>query len=119
PRAQIVVADGPAINSDAPATAATITAYESERVTLETNDVTDGYLFVKDAWYPGWHAWVDGQPASIIRADTYFRAIPLRAGAHRVELRFESEMVQWGAVVSGLTLTAWFAVAILVLWRRQ
>lgn len=103
-RTQIVLAEGQAIGGGAAATEARIQSYETERLVLTTDDPAEGYLFLKDAWYPGWHAWVDGQPEPIERADAYFRAVHLSAGKHSVEFRFEPESLRWGAIVTALSL---------------
>ncbi|HEY84841.1 MAG TPA: YfhO family protein, partial [Chloroflexi bacterium] len=69
---------------------------------LQTN--TPGYLFLSDAYYPGWQAFVDGQPAPLYRANYAFRAVPVLAGEHT--LRFEFKPLSWriGLAISGLTL---------------
>ncbi len=118
-RAQIVLASGEPLQSDAPATAPTITSYEPERIVLTTNDASEGYLFLKDTWYPGWRAWVDGQPAPIERADTYFRAVQLVGGAHIVEFRFEPDSLRWGALTSALTLLVSGVVTLWMLRRPR
>ena len=86
---------------------------------LSTSDPAEGYLFLKDAWYPGWRAWVDGQPASIERADTYFRAVHLDAGPHRVEFRFEPESLRWGVALTALSLLACAATSVWFAWRLR
>lgn len=118
PRAQIILAAGQPLQNDAPATVAAILAYEPERIAIQTNDSADGYLFLKDTWYPGWRAWVDGQPATIERADTYFRAIHLSGGAHRVELRYEPDTLRLGALIS-LGMLAICGVIAVGYLRRQ
>ena len=60
----------------------------------------DGYLVLTDAYYPGWIATVDGQPAHIERADILFRAVKVPAGQHRVEFRYQPQSFAIGAVIS-------------------
>ena len=48
-----------------------------------------GFLVLSDAYYPGWRAWVDHQPARIYIANGAFRAVWVSDGAHDVEMRFE------------------------------
>ena len=47
-------------------------------------------LVISQAWYPGWRAYVDGQPAPLLRADYAIKAVPVPAGHHVVQLRFQS-----------------------------
>jgi Bacterial membrane protein YfhO len=100
PRTQVLIAGGKELNDPSPSTAATVTMNEDEHVIFRTDDSAEGYLLIKDTWYPGWTAWVDGQPATIERADTYFRAVHLDPGSHSVELRFEPETLKIGSVLS-------------------
>lgn len=52
----------------------------------------------------GWSARVDGAPARLLPVDMTFMGLPLEAGKHRVELRFESPLKRAGTVVSLLAL---------------
>jgi len=81
---------------------ATITRYAPEGVTVQADG--PGYLLLTDAYYPGWTATVDGQPAPIWRADVMFRAVALEAGAHEVVFTYAPRSVQVGLWVSGAAL---------------
>ncbi|HET6316904.1 MAG TPA: hypothetical protein VFG86_10630 [Chloroflexota bacterium] len=59
-----------------------------------------GYLLQREAWYAGWRARVDGQETPVVRADVLYRAVPLPAGDHDVEVYFESSTFQRGAIVT-------------------
>jgi hypothetical protein len=48
-----------------------------------------GFLVVSDALAPGWTASLDGRPAALLRVDMAFRAVPVPAGTHRVEMRYD------------------------------
>ena len=74
--------------------------YEPERVVVEANVREGGYLVLSDTNYPGWKAWVDGEPVSILNANLLMRAVPLGTGQHLVEFRFEPESLRWGAAGS-------------------
>jgi hypothetical protein len=80
-----------------------IEAREPERMALTVNTPADGVLLVGENYYPGWVARVDGAPVEIIRADISLRAVPLRAGTHRVEFTFDPLSVKIGLAVSILT----------------
>jgi uncharacterized membrane protein YfhO len=41
------------------------------------------------SFHPGWKAWVDGKSTKPIHVLPSYIAVPLDAGAHRVELRYE------------------------------
>jgi hypothetical protein len=73
-----------------------------------------GYLVLADAYYPGWHAYLDDERADIAPADHAFRAVFVPAGRHIVDFRYEPGSLRVGAVVSGL---AWLVFAMLAIWR--
>jgi uncharacterized membrane protein YfhO len=72
--------------------------YENNRMVLEVDTPEAAFLFMSEAYYPGWQAYVDG-------------AIPLGPGSHRVEVVFEPLSFKIGLSLSLLTvfllLLAW------------
>ena len=73
--------------------------YSAARVVLEVDAARDAYLILKDAWYPGWQAEVNGSPVEVLRANVMFRAVAVAAGESRVVLRFEPLL--WRAALYG------------------
>jgi len=63
-------------------------------------------LLYVDAFYPGWRAYVDGEPAPILRADDIFKAVALPEGSHHVEFVYHDGQVYAGIGISGLALIA-------------
>ena len=94
----------------APPRSATVTAYEDTRVTVAVESETPGYLLLTDAYYPGWTATVDDEPAAVYRADVMFRAVRVPAGDSTVEFRYEPwwwpGVLVWGAAVWLLAIGA-------------
>ncbi|HVZ80951.1 MAG TPA: YfhO family protein, partial [bacterium] len=75
-----------------------------------------GYLVFDESFSPGWHAWVDGRPVPIFRADALFMAVPLsQGGLERVMFRYEPNSFRLGLFLSLLT---WFGLAFGCFWRR-
>jgi uncharacterized membrane protein YfhO len=72
-----------------------------------------GFVVLADAYYPGWQATIDGQPAPLYRANSVTRAVYVPAGEHVIHYRFRPADFYGGAAVSGL---AWTAVLVLLLW---
>ena len=52
----------------------------------------------------GWTAYVDGQRTELMQADTMFSALPLAAGTHEIELRYQTPGLHLGAFISAGTL---------------
>jgi len=86
----------------------------SERWHARVSLAQPGYLLQREAWYPGWRARVDGVDTPVVRADVLFRAVPLDAGVHDVEVFFSAATFTRGGLLSlvGLVVTA-----LLLVWR--
>lgn len=88
--------------------------YAPERIVVAVTVGADAYLVLSEVYYPGWTATVDGRPAPIERANFAFRAVPLTAGGHQVELRFDPASWRIGLGISLVALLAWLGLALLV-----
>lgn len=85
------------------------------RLSLEADLTSDGFAVLVEAWDAGWRAWVDGRPAPVLRANVLFRAVPVPAGRHRVELAYRPPAAAWGLLIGAASL----AVAIAFAARRR
>jgi hypothetical protein len=98
----------------APATA-TIIEDKRNRVTIQTDNGTEGLLVLSDNYYPGWRAYLDGVAVEIVRANCTMRAVKVPPGRHLVSFVFmpasliASTYVSLGA--AGLTLAALILLA--------
>ena len=100
------------VSSDVPATPAEIVALQSNQVRIHATAQQKGLLVLADQYYPGWRAWVDGQPAEIIRVNYLQRGVSLPAGAHEIVFEFMPDSLRYGMLLSvlgvafGIILTA-------------
>jgi hypothetical protein len=91
--------------------------YNPGRVRIAASTARDALLVLSDNFYPGWRAFVDGREQPVLRGDMLFRTVPLPAGQHEVEFRFEPRSIQLGLVVTlaslvlvmGLVIAGWRA----------
>ena len=106
PDREVILSRGTAVtsNGEAKGDEVAILSYEPERVSIGADLESPGYLILTDAYYPGWKALVDGQPAEILRADYYFRAVYLEQGDHVVEFIYDPVSFRVGLVVSLVSL---------------
>jgi uncharacterized membrane protein YfhO len=72
-------------------------------------------LILADTNYPGWAASVDGKPVAIQTAYGLFRAVPVPAGTHVVEFRFEPASLELGAIITLLSLLIWIGLPLCAL----
>ena len=59
-------------------------SYNANEVSFACETQSDALLYVSDAYYPGWKAYLDGKEARIYRANLAFRAVYVPRGTHTV-----------------------------------
>jgi hypothetical protein len=79
---------------------AEIVSYEPNKIMIDAELNEDGILYLADCYYPAWQAYVDGEKAEILLANAAFRAVPLMAGKHTVEFRYESKTFQTASLIT-------------------
>ncbi len=61
----------------------------------------NGLAVFSEIYYPkGWNAYVDGKLSEHFRADYVLRAIPITAGNHIIEFKFEPQVVKTGSTIT-------------------
>lgn len=97
-----------------------LTSYEPNRLVYETRNSGDAVAVFSEIYYPdGWQVTVDGQPATLGRADYILRALYLPAGEHTVEMRFDPQSLH---VTEGIAYTALALMVVgimAVIWRQR
>ncbi len=75
---------------------------------------SDALFILSENDYPGWHAFIQGKEAPIIRANGIMLGVLVPAGESVVVFKFDPFSVKLGAAISGLTLAGllvgWFVV---------
>jgi hypothetical protein len=114
-RSEVVLEDPAAPAADgAPAAAkVAITVHADEFVVVSVETDAAGYLRLADPYDPGWIARVDGEPAKVLAADHYLRAVHVPAGRHQVVFEFAAPRVVWPLRGSAVAL---LAILVLLLW---
>ena len=118
PREVAYVEGGPPLDSAPPEGAALFfTVYEPNTLAVVVRTAAPAYLVLSEVDYPGWEAFIDGQPAPIYRANTAFRAVYIaEPGEHTVLLTFRPTSVIVGLLITAATLAALLIAA--ALWLR-
>jgi len=107
---------------DPSADRASVTEYGANRIQLQTATGAPGLLVLSEVYYPAWKAYVDGEPAPVYLTDHLLRSVPIPAGEHTVELRYESWTLWAGMAISLVTLAALIALALAAVaqrWRKS
>jgi uncharacterized membrane protein YfhO len=94
-------------------------SYDAERAAVEVSAARRSVLVLTDTYFPGWKARVDGEPVDIERVDYVLRGVPVAAGTHRVEFRYEPASWRLGWIASLLAAIALAATALIGLRARR
>jgi hypothetical protein len=100
-------------------TAGTVTAkvlstnWSAHRIECELESPAPTLVVIAQAFYHPWRATVNGQPATILRANHAFQAVPVPAGRSVVRLQYVDNRFRLGLALSALGL-----VVCAVLWWR-
>jgi hypothetical protein len=87
-------------------------AHEPGRVAVDATCNGPGFLVFGERHDAGWRASVDGAEAPLVRAYGLVLGLPVGAGEHRIELRYEPPGFRAGAVASLLVLALLVAGAV-------
>jgi uncharacterized membrane protein YfhO len=91
--------------------------YYSGGVRIEADSATPALLVLNDTNFPGWRAFVNGQPAPIVSANYLFRGVFVPAGRSVVEFRYDPISFQAGLAIS--VLAAVILLALILHERRR
>ncbi|MFM7317482.1 MAG: YfhO family protein [bacterium] len=94
----------------------TLESDEGDTMRISLNAAADAWLRIGVSFDPGWHATIDGQPASIYPAQLAYMAVPVPAGKHTLELRYVPAGFQLGL---GVTLAGVAVGVLLCLFYRD
>ncbi len=78
--------------------------FSANRLGLEVEAAAPAMVVVAQSFHQPWHAYVDGQPARLFRANYAFQAVEVPAGRHAVKLVYQDRMFETGAIISAATL---------------
>jgi len=80
---------------------------------------TPTWLVINNTFYPGWQAFVDGEPVSIKRANYLFQAVFLAPGEHQVKLKFVPKSFYLGLTISLAALGLWLMIILRLLYQDR
>ncbi len=121
--AAAVAAWGLADRSSAPSgSEVAVVSYEPERIVVHTRSERPSFLLLKDAYYPGWQAAVNGEPVEVVAANVLFRGVPVPAGESEVIFSYRPATWRAGLRLSLAGGLLWLLLAALTYghaWRRN
>ena len=88
------------------------------KIVTEVDLPAPALLILSEMWYPGWVAYDNGEPATILRTNYLLRGVWLDAGHHSVAWLYRPQSMNWGLrITSGAAFLS--ALVLVVLARRR
>jgi hypothetical protein len=103
----------PSIDSEAEPGTILLVSYHPKHLVFEARVQQPSVFLLNDKYHPDWRATLNGQPATIHRANFLMRAVHLPPGEHQVEFLYRPGTValyiSLAGIVVALGLCAWLA----------
>ena len=77
-----------------------------DRIEIDVHPNSEGYLILTDSFDPGWRARIDGEPAEILPANGYQRAVKVGTHSRKVIFTYRPQGYYTGSVISIVSLIA-------------
>lgn len=105
--AEVAFVDGELPNVSVPAGGAesrvTISNWSPDSMTLNIAHSGEGLLVVSQVYSENWQATVNGEEVDVIQTDHALLGIPVGAGEHTVDIRYQPDSLTLGLWISGLS----------------
>jgi hypothetical protein len=77
------------------------------------------FLVLSDTYFPGWRAYIDGNPVKIFRANYNFRAVSIPPGKHEVKVVYNPMSVKLGVLVTSLGIIGILVMGLSSRFKRR
>ena len=75
--------------------------YEPNHLTYASKNSNEGFAVFSEMYYKnGWNAYIDGVESDYFKVDYVLRALNVPSGAHKIEFKFEPEVVVQGSKIT-------------------
>jgi hypothetical protein len=79
---------------------AEIRSFRPASMTIDVDAPENRLLIVREPWYPGWQADIDGRIVDCVPANLWMRAVPISGGRHTVRMFFHQDYLLSGLILS-------------------
>jgi uncharacterized membrane protein YfhO len=92
-------------------------------MTYSSKAGSNQFAVFSEIYYPrGWKAFIDGKKTAIVKVNYLLRGLPVPAGNHSIEFRFEPESYLTGkkiSIITGIISFILLLAGIFLLWKRS
>jgi len=101
--------------------------YTPQKIEMEVQATKGGYVLINDRYDSDWEVQVNGEPASLLRADYILRAVAVPVGASTITMRYVAHYHLAGLSLpamavnlfsDGAMIAAWVIAGVALGWRR-
>lgn len=82
-----------------------ISKYSENEVIINIDSEKEALLFLSDAYFPEWNAYIDGNKSEVYRANYAFRAVGVPAGARSVVFKYEPQSFELGKWITFISIS--------------
>lgn len=90
----------------------TITEYRDDELSASVTAASPGLVVFSEVYADGWRAYVNGEEVAILRTNGALRGVPVPAGEHTIEMRYDPVELRVGLWTTGITGMALLALAV-------
>ena len=94
-----------------------IISHTATSVTIKCTMKSNGLLILSDLFYPGWHAYVNGEKTHIWRTNDVMRGIYLNEGSYEIEFSYKPLPLYIGCLISLFTLLSY--IIAFAIWNKK
>lgn len=79
----------------------TLTKHQPNYLVYETTNSHDGFVVFSEIYYGnGWKTYIDGKESNYLRVNYTLRGMPVPAGNHKIEFKFDPDVVKTGSRIA-------------------
>jgi hypothetical protein len=83
----------------------------NDKISYKSQAASNQFAIFSEVYYPlGWNVYIDGKKAEYVKANYILRGMPVPAGNHTIEFRFEPR-----SVILGDKITLWSCILIFIM----
>lgn len=96
-----------------------LVSYDSNILTYKSNSSKPELAVFSEVYYPkGWQITIDGEPAEMLRVNYTLRALPIPAGNHTIEFKFEPRSIKVTDSIAYVSMLLMLLTAGWLIFRR-